>query len=935
MANPIQKLHSLGQSLWYDNIQRRMLENGELKKMIQNGDLRGMTSNPSIFNHAIAKSNDYNAALKPMAWSGYNAGQILDQLVIEDIRAAADLFLPLYEESRKGDGYVSIEVGPEAAYDTKKTLAEAQRLWKWAAHPNVMVKIPATKEGIPAIRQAIADGININITLIFSINRYIEVMDAYMSGLEERLKKGLPIDQIASVASFFVSRIDSKVDQRLEEIIKEEGPEAARAGRLLGKIAIANAKLAYAQFRATFETPRFSRLHEHGARLQRPLWASTSTKNPNYPDTMYVDELIGPDTINTVPPQTLEAFREHGTAKVTVEDNLDGARQDFEDLADLGISIDQVTKELEDEGVKAFSDAFTSLLKTVDERRKQAVAELGPLDSSVPGQVAELDKSNASRRMQQNDPDLWTKDPQGQEEIRKRLGWLALPYTGRDKVAELREFCDQVRGEGYSRVLLLGMGGSSLAPEVLRLVFYPEKSPVEMGTGLDLKILDSTDPAQVQAAANWATPVDKTLFVVSSKSGGTAEVNAFLDYFWELANKTVGNHAGEHFVVITDPGTSLEKLAKERNFRTVFLSDPKVGGRYSALTLFGLLPAALLGLDLDRLLDKAEWMAQQCKPDVPTGRNPGLVLGAVLGDAVLHGRDKLTLFADPGLESFGSWLEQLLAESSGKENRTGIVPVDAEPLAEDLSLYGSDRLFVYLCKEGKYDPQATRLKEAGQPVITLEVADDYSLAADFFRWEIATAIACAVLKVNPFDQPNVQDSKTRTVKKIDDFQKAGKLDEGQPLWENDGICLYGSSLPVKGGSLKGILEAFLDQAKPGDYVAINAYLPRDAHFTEELTDLRVAIRQRTRLATTVGFGPRFQHSTGQLHKGGKNNGVFLQITAEPVEDIPIPGEGLTFGQLERAQALGDLEALQVKDRRALRIQLPRPESLAEILKLLQ
>ena len=926
MNNPIDVLHQLGQSLWYDNIQRKMLENGQLEELIKRGELRGMTSNPSIFNHAIANSHDYDEALKPMAWSGYSAEQILDRLIIEDIRSAAGLFLPLYKETHAGDGYVSIEVGPQMAHDTAASLEEAHRLWDLANHPNVLVKIPATPEGIPAIRQAIADGININITLIFSLARYAEVMEAYLSGLEERVDKKLPVDKIASVASFFVSRIDTKVDKQLEAIVHEEGSQAGKAARLMGTIATANAKLAYAEFKVVFEGQRFARLKAHGARLQRPLWASTSTKNPAYPDTKYVDALIGKHTINTVPQVTLDAFRDHGAARLTLEDGLDEARRQFVELAELGISIDQATQELEDEGVKTFSEAFTSLLDTVNERRKAAVDELGPLAAAIPARVARLDKEEAARRMQDIDPRLWTEDAAGKHEIRKRLGWLTLPEKSRELIPDINFFTSEVRAAGYTHALLLGMGGSSLAPEVMRLVFGVKEG------GLDLAVLDSTDPAQVRAAAN-RSPVERTLYIVSSKSGDTAEVKAFQDFFWEHACQAIGHHAGEHFIAITDPGTSLEELGRERGFRKVFLAEPKVGGRYSVLTAFGLVPAGLVGIDLTRLLDKAAWMQKQCVHEVPAARNPGLVLGAVIAEAYLQGRDKLTLIADPDLAPFGVWLEQLVAESSGKQGK-GILPVEGEPLAAP-NCYGTDRLFAHLASSPGSRTEANqraavRLSKAGQPVMEFPVDDPYDLGAEFYRWEYAIAIACAVLKINAFDQPDVQDAKNRTNAKVESYRQAHRLDEGEPLWEGKGIRIYGSSLPTASGDLKQMLSAFLGQTRPGDYVAINAYIPRSAHHEAVLRKMRKSILERTQLATTTGFGPRFQHSTGQFHKGGKNTGLFLEITARETEDLDIPGEAISFGAFERAQALGDLEALQAHKRRVLRIHLQDIKLLSQI-----
>ena len=362
-SNP-QQLFELGQSIWYDNIERRLLDNGALKAMIEAGDIYGVTSNPSIFNNAIAKSSDYDGELERLAGEGLDANAIFDRLAIQDIQAATDLFQPLYESTQGGDGYVSIEVHPDYARDTEKTVAEAARLWQAVERPNLMVKIPATKEGLPAIRQSIAAGINVNITLIFSQQRYAEVMEAYIAGLEDRLAAGQPIANVASVASFFVSRIDSKIDKWLDE----EGSEAALA--LKGKIAVANAKQAYQLFLDTFASERFSALAEQGGRKQRPLWASTSTKNPDYPDTLYVDELIGPETVNTVPPKTLEAFKEHGNPALSIEQDLDAANAAIEGLAALGLSLDEATAQLEDEGVAAFSKAIHALLATIEERCK-------------------------------------------------------------------------------------------------------------------------------------------------------------------------------------------------------------------------------------------------------------------------------------------------------------------------------------------------------------------------------------------------------------------------------------------------------------------------------------------------------------------------------------------------------------------------------------
>ena len=378
MNSSIEVLHSLGQSLWYDNIERRLLENGSLAKLIDLGEILGVTSNPSIFEKAIAQSKDYDEDLKAMGAEGLDSTQIFERLAIVDIRAAADLFRDVYEATAAEDGYVSLEVNPALAYDTEQTIAEAKRLWDEVNRPNLMVKIPATQAGLPAITQSIVAGVNVNVTLIFSLKRYAEVISAYLYGLELRRQMSLPIDRLASVASFFVSRVDSKIDKILEEVIHQEGPNAGLAAGMLGKAAVANAKLAYEHFLNVFEGQEFKDLKDNGARVQRPLWASTSTKNPKYADVKYVEELIGPQTVNTVPQVTLDAFRDHGVAKETLTENLQEARDTFQALEDVGISMEQVTHELEEEGVKAFADSYDSLIESIEKRKMQVDSHSHP-----------------------------------------------------------------------------------------------------------------------------------------------------------------------------------------------------------------------------------------------------------------------------------------------------------------------------------------------------------------------------------------------------------------------------------------------------------------------------------------------------------------------------------------------------------------------------
>ncbi|MDY6872541.1 MAG: bifunctional transaldolase/phosoglucose isomerase [Chloroflexota bacterium] len=918
--NTAVKLNLLGQSIWYDNIRRALIEDGTLMDLIERREIYGVTSNPSIFNKAISASDDYDADLQTMAWAGLSARDIFYKLAIKDVQDTADLFQPLYVATNGADGFVSLEVNPNLAHETEETVAEALWLWQEVDRPNLMVKIPATKEGLPAITQAIAAGVNVNVTLIFSRERYRQVMEAYLQGIEKRLAAGLDVDGIASVASFFVSRLETKADDRLQAIVDAGGEKAEKAEALLGRMALANTKLAYLDYEKVFTSERYEKLSVQGAQIQRPLWASTSTKNPNYSDIKYVESLVAENTVNTVPPETLTAYLDHGDPKITIYDDLDLAEEALQQFAELGLSIDNVTQELEDEGVAKFAESFEKLMDVIETRRKSYLEGLGDLAEAVAEKVADFDEKETIARLFRFDPTIWTNDPAGKNEIQKRLGWLALPTKNQTLIPRLTRFAEQAQEDGFEKVLLLGMGGSSLAPETISLILgdYLE--------GLDLRILDSTIPAQVAALEEWVD-YGKTLFVVASKSGTTTETLSCLQYFWVRAGEEIGEDRAQSFIAISDPGSNLAKLGKAEGFRGVFTTNPNIGGRYSALTQFGLAPAALMGVDLAQFLWEADAMAERCSPAQDTVTNPGAVLGIILGVAAQKGQDKLTFITDESVAPLGVWLEQLVAESSGKKGK-GIVPVADEPLI-DPAEYGDDRIFVYLRMNGEYDEFLAGVLQAGHPALTLQVPYLYDLAGEFFRWEFAIAIACSILGVNAFDQPDVQDNKDRTKRKIKDYLKSGTMAEQEPIWDVGDVSVFGADFDELAGceSVRDVVDAFIAQAKDGDYIAINAYLPRNETVEQKLTALRERILKATGNATTLGFGPRFLHSTGQLHKGGANNGLFLQITQEDEKDLAIPRMGYSFSVLARAQAQGDLEALLARDRRAIRIHLPAGDEL--------
>ena len=814
------------------------------------------------------------------------------------------------------------------AHDTAGTLEEARRLWQIVDRPNLMVKIPATLEGLPAIQAAIADGININVTLIFSVERYNQVIDAFLAGLEERQKVGLPIDKIASVASFFVSRVDSKVDQMLDRLAQSGNLSADTAKQMQGKAALANTRLAYQMFLKRFSEPRFQKLQAAGAGVQRPLWASTSTKNPAYPDVLYVSDLIVPDTVNTMPPKTLSAFIDHGQAQIGFDPADDSPQKVLSDLEALGIQMSQVTTELEIEGVEAFANAYRSLLAVLETRVQSFSGKLPPLKDQIPVVIARHTEAHTIQRLFDHDISLWTNDP-NTPEISNRLGWLDLPKNSRKYIDALNEFKTGCIRSGLKHAVLLGMGGSSLGSDVIARTLKAYATGVEKA--LDLSVLDSTDPHMVLHVSNTFDLSD-TLFIVSSKSGTTSETISLMEFFWEKAQQVLGAEAGSHFVVVTDPGSRLEQTGKERGYRAVFSADPNVGGRFSALTNFGLLPAVLLGVDISKFLAAAEKVRHTCSPDVPAYRNPGLALGAIMAESAHQGRDKLTFLTDEELDSFGGWAEQLIAESSGKEGR-GIIPVDTEPLLQPPA-YGDDRLFVYLRTKGAQDDFVNDLVETGQPVLVFNINDFYQLPELFYTWEVAVAIACSDLHVTAFNQPNVQDSKDRTRKKIAQLKAEGKLHQGTPVLQTGDYQVFAEGFSSEAETLPALLEDFLSQLMPGNYLAINAFLPMIEEISEPLQKLRKKIAAEHQIATTLGFGPRFLHSTGQLHKGGPAKGFFLAFSWDDPQGLEIPGQDITFNDLINAQAQGDIEALYAQKRPVLHIHLSGTTALRRVFDLL-
>jgi transaldolase / glucose-6-phosphate isomerase len=929
--NPVKALEKHGQAVWLDFLARGFVAKGDLKKLIDSNGVKGVTSNPSIFEKAIGSSDEYDEPIgKALKKGDRPVAELFEHLAIEDIQHAADVLRPVYDQLKGGDGFVSLEVSPYLAMDTKGTIAEAERLWKEVDRKNLMVKVPATPEGLPAIEHLIGEGISINITLLFSQKVYVQVAEAYLAGLEKYVAGGGDPSHVASVASFFVSRIDSAVDKQLDEkIAKANDPtEKARLSALKGKIAIANAKMAYQDYKKLFSGARWDKLAAKGAKPQRLLWASTGTKNKEYSDVLYIEELIGRNTINTVPPATLDAFRDHGKLRDSLEENIDDAKRVLAGLEKSGISLDAITAELVKDGVKLFADAADKLYGAVAHKRAAVIA--GSIDQqklalgasiakAVESSTEEWRASGRIRRLWQRDKSVWT----GSDED-KWLGWLDSVSAEKEKLADYRNFASWVKSQGFTDAVVLGMGGSSLGPEVIAETFGQQPGFPK------LHVLDSTDPAQVRAMAN-AVNLAKTLFIVSSKSGGTTEPNVMKDYFFAQVSEAVGgDKAGGHFVAVTDPGSSLEKVAKRQGFARIFHGDPAIGGRYSVLSPFGLVPAAAAGIDLAKLLDLSLSMVRSCGPDVPPQENPGVQLGLAMGIAGQEGRDKVTILSSKKIADFGAWAEQLIAESTGKDGK-GLIPIDGEPLGEP-AVYGRDRFFIDLRTEGEsggsHDDRLAALENAGHPVVRIAMKSIDHIGQEFFRFEIATAVAGAVLGINPFNQPDVEAAKIKTRELTAAFEKTGTLPPEAPVISTNEVELFtddknAGALRKAGadGDLGSWLKAHLGRAGASDYVALLAYVERNQAHIDTLQHIRLAVRDKRHVATCAEFGPRFLHSTGQAYKGGPDSGVFLQITADEAEDLAVPGQKAGFGVIKAAQARGDFDVLTERGRRALRVHL--------------
>ena len=928
--DPLHDLLEHGQSYWLDNLTRGMIRDGELERRVREEGLRGVTSNPAIFAKAISGGGEYDAQIASLAREGRSLEEIYEGVVTRDIRDACDVLRPVYDASDGRDGFVSLEVSPHLAHDAEATVREARRLYDAVGRPNVLIKIPGTPEGVAAIEEALYQGINVNVTLLFSIDAYEAVARAYLRALERRLEEGSDLTAVSSVASFFLSRIDVLVDRILGHRIRYGAPdEGPRPADLLGRAGIANAKLAYERFQDLFAGERWERLAAAGAAPQRMLWASTSTKDPLYSDVRYVEPLIGEHTVNTLPERTIEAFADHGRVDTTVEDDLDEAARVMTRLEEVGIDFDQVTAQLLHEGVQKFIDPYDRLTgvlarqrRTLLERdRVELAADLGDLEGTVDDALDALRDRRFPRRLAARDAGLWSSGRADTADIRRRLGWLDAGARFRDRMTGLLELAADVRDEGIRDVVVVGMGGSVNGARAVTGVIGPaEDHPA-------LTVLDDTHPEAVRRLQGAVEPAE-TLFVVASKSGTTVETLALYRHFHAWAGDAIGEEAaGRHFVAITDAGSPLDEEAERQGFRACFRNPEDIGGRYSALSFFGLVPAALIGAGPGSLLEAAAWAAAECDPALPPATHPGVRLGAALGMAAREGRDKLTVFLSDGLEAAWPWLEQLVGESLGKAG-VGLVPVRGETPVVPAAYGGDDRVFVHLRSADEEDrglaPALEELSQAGHPVLRQVLPTPTHLGGAFFLWQTAVATAGAVLGVNPFDEPDVDAAKRETERLLARLGERGSLPEEEPAIRDGGVSVHGELdwLPAGGG---GLLERAASAAADGGYLALLPYFPLDAARGEALEALRRALWTAGDAPVTVSRGPAYLHATGQLHKGGPASAVLVLVTHTPDEDVPIPGADHGFRELHRAQALADARVLAERGRRVMRIEISDPE----------
>ncbi len=918
--------------LWYHNLTRALLDSYPLAAL----PISSFTTHLARLERAVGEGEAYDAALSQD--TECDPHSCLRSLLVEDVQRAADLLRPHFN-AEWSSGVVSVDLSPLEAEEPAARLEAARSLFHLIDRPNVLIKLPAQPELLTIFEQMLYEGINVHCTHVYNAATYEAVAECYLRALERRALEELPLGGVFSVIGFHISAVDEVVDRQLQNNIRaaQARSELARVSAnadLLGKIGVANANNVYRRSRDIFNSERFARLRAKGALPQRLLWTDIAPISPLQAPTHYIECLNHAEALLLLEPELLESLGEGENDAMPRTAALREAPEVLTRLAAVGIDLDLVARQLQGDAEELYEDAFTKLIARVDGKRKllssgfirRQTLILGQYQTPVETELRRLRAQKSITRTWAGDASLWTDAPDEAALIERRLGWLTLPTDGRIDLARLRAARDESQREGWQHIVMLGMGGANITAETLYAIFGQQAGFPALLT------LDSTDPMAIRDVAAQID-LSRTCFVVASKSGSTLETLAMLHYFYAGCAE-VTTQPGAHFIAITDPDTPLADEAQKLAFRAIYYNPTDMAGRYATLSYFGTLPAALLGLDFEHLLERAAEMALACGANVMGNNHPGLWLGTVMGVLARRGLDKLTLLCSPEIASFGAWAEQLIAESSGKEDK-GIIPISGGTIGLPHD-YDDDRLMVYLRVDGSShnpDEAVQMLQEAGHPLVILNLRDVYDIGAEFFRWQFAAAAAGIVLGINPFDEPAVEESKQNTQRLLDAYVEQGQLPEAPPAFTEDGVRLFAdestaallNQLRLQQSfhttELSGMIAAFLRLARSGDYVGLLAYLPPRPEHLAALEDFRRQLRHVLQRAVTLGLGPRYLHSTGQLHKAGCDKGVFIQFTVDDPEPLPIPNMPFSFSVLKQAQAAGDYEALQGRGRRIIRLHL--------------
>lgn len=924
--NPLQQMRGRGQAVWLRGFRRRLVDSGGLSELVASAAVSGLETDPEVLAAAMSRGQEYIDVLLHLAGEGDGHA---DRLLVQEARIAAAVLLPAFEKSGGRDGFVAVPLDPALGTDAASLADAAHRMMAAAGTPNIVPILPPTSSGFAVFEALIADDHAVYIGPTFSIASVVRACEAYARGAQRGGAAAPP----TALVSFGVSPLDVALDELLRDRVRAAGGEMSTVESLLGGSATAITRVAWRRQRDCLAT----RIADPAARLLHMVWTGLSSTDPRQRKVRYVESLVGADTVVVLDSSLLRRVMhgDHARVDATLGQRVDEAEEIVAELAALGIDTEVVGEALEAQAQRQAQAAYGELERRVEqathivtadaERAAELTATGTPWSASRPeigdrlaASCDEIESRRAITRMWDKDVSLWSDDEETANLVRNRLGWLDAAAASSLDWEPLGRFAAEIGSTEVENILLLGMGGSSLVTEVCRRIFGSNA----------IQVLDSTLPTQIKAVADTIDPA-RTLILVASKSGTTVEVRALLDCFYGLATPML-DKPGEQFVAITDPGTPLEQIAHERGFARLWLAPSDVGGRFSALTVFGTLPMAVMGIDVPSVLASARRMAVNCGPEVDATVNPAARLGAALHKSHDAGRDKVTFVTPDSLSAFGLWAEQLIAESTGKQG-CGLIPVIDEP-ATSIDRYADDRLFVSMSLASEQDrshrERVDAIDAAGHPIVHIELEDIHDLGGEFFRWEAGVALAGALMGINPFDQPDVQASKERTMALLGAHQDGTPMADCPPLATDTGWAVFADierdqelASRVRGTDLESWLAAHLGRAGVPDYVGIQAFVAATPEMRRALQGLRKLIFERRGVATTLGWGPAFLHSTGQLHKGGPECGLFLQITADDPTDIDIPGAGYSFRNLARAQSLGDLAALQERGRRVLRVHL--------------